>query len=247
MFSQKYFQVLIYKLISHWCETLLTRSCFRQYLLLGCEYRTVVLWDKKSAPFLQLLQLCHGLGGCVATQLLKPFLLPRDKQHSDGLVMEQNRNTSNFVSTGNISCINTPGPRWNARHCANSFKFTFLYSFLYILIHISLKFIPKSPIHNKLNWSKSWLCRIDMPLPEPMITQVTHTNIRPQVLMSYYNTGVQIGSCTVSSDSVLPDSSGLFNPVLCVSQLNFFWQKIANQIVSLTDVRPRSTLFPLST
>ena len=37
-----------------------------------------------------------------------------------------------------------------------------------------------------------------------------------------YSTGVQIVSCTLSDDSVLSESTGLFNPVLCVSQLNFF-------------------------
>ena len=43
----------------------------------------------------------------------------------------------------------------------------------------------------------------------------------------YYSTGVQIVSCTLSSDSVLSESTGLFNPVLCVSQWNLFWQKIS--------------------
>ena len=33
-----------------------------------------------------------------------------------------------------------------------------------------------------------------------------------------YSTGVQIVSCTLSDDSVLSESTGLCNPVLCVSQ-----------------------------
>ena len=41
----------------------------------------------------------------------------------------------------------------------------------------------------------------------------------------YYSTGVQIVSCTLSDDSVLSESTGLFNPVLSVSQWNLFWQK----------------------
>ena len=41
----------------------------------------------------------------------------------------------------------------------------------------------------------------------------------------YYSTGVQIVSCTLSDDSVLSESTGLFNPVLCVSQWNSSWQK----------------------
>ena len=50
----------------------------------------------------------------------------------------------------------------------------------------------------------------------------------PQIIF-YYSTGVQIVSCTLSSDSVLSDSTGLFNLVLCVSQWNIFWQKKNNQ------------------
>ena len=42
-----------------------------------------------------------------------------------------------------------------------------------------------------------------------------------------YSTGVQIVSCTLSDDSVISESTGLFNPVLCVSQWNLFWQKIS--------------------
>ena len=48
----------------------------------------------------------------------------------------------------------------------------------------------------------------------------------------YYSTGVQIVSCTLSDDSVLSESTGLFNPVLCVSQWNLFDKKSANEIVS---------------
>ena len=43
----------------------------------------------------------------------------------------------------------------------------------------------------------------------------------------YHSTWVQIVSCTLSDDSVLWDSTGLFSPVLCVSQWNLFWQKIS--------------------
>ena len=48
-----------------------------------------------------------------------------------------------------------------------------------------------------------------------------------------YSTGVQIVSCTLSSDSVLSDSTGLFNPVLSVSANEIaFDKKLANQSVS---------------
>ena len=46
-----------------------------------------------------------------------------------------------------------------------------------------------------------------------------------------YSTGVQIVSCTLLDDSVLSESTGLFDPVLCVSRWNLFWQK--NQPIRL--------------
>ena len=51
--------------------------------------------------------------------------------------------------------------------------------------------------------------------------------------VEYYSTGVQIVNCTLSSDSVLSDSTGLFNPVLSVSANEIaFDKKLANQSVS---------------
>ena len=50
----------------------------------------------------------------------------------------------------------------------------------YILIKISLKFIPKGPIDNKAALVKvmAW-CRIgDKPLPEPTLTQITDAYMR---------------------------------------------------------------------
>ena len=64
-------------------------------------------------------------------------------------------------------------------------------------------------------------------------------------LMSYYSTGVQIVSCTLSDDSVLSESTGLFNPVLCVSQWNLFWQKNQPMRLCLSNqVRSAREWFP---
>ena len=63
-----------------------------------------------------------------------------------------------------------------------------------------------------------------------MLLMLSTTNA---FLILYYSTGVQIVSCTLSDDSVLSERTGLFNPVLCVSQGNLFWQKeSANESVS---------------
>ena len=66
-----------------------------------------------------------------------------------------------------------------------------------------------------------------------------------QYFVTFYSTGVQIVSCTLSDDSVLSESTGLFNPVLCVSQWNLFWQK--NQPIRLclsNQVRSAREWFP---
>ena len=65
-----------------------------------------------------------------------------------------------------------------------------------------------------------------------------HWSITPN-----YSTGVQIVSCTLSDDSVLSESTGLFNPVLCVSQWNLFWQKKIRLCLS-NQVRPGREWFP---
>ena len=50
--------------------------------------------------------------------------------------------------------------------------------------------------------------------------------------IKYYSTGVQIVSCTLSRDSVLSESTGLFNPVLSVLANEISFDKeLANQIV----------------
>ena len=52
-------------------------------------------------------------------------------------------------------------------------------------------------------------------------------------------------SCTLSDDSVLSESIGLFNPVLCVSQWNLFWQKNPPIRLCLSNqVRPGKEWFP---
>ena len=64
-------------------------------------------------------------------------------------------------------------------------------------------------------------------------------------LNDYYSTGVQIVSCTLSDDSVLSESTGLFNPVLCVSQWNLFWQKNQPMRLCLSNqVRSAREWFP---
>ena len=67
-------------------------------------------------------------------------------------------------------------------------------------------------------------------------------------LVSYYSTGVQIVSCTLSDDSVLSESTGLFNPVLlCQPMKHLLTKKSANQIVSFKSGWAWKRMIPLST
>ena len=80
-----------------------------------------------------------------------------------------------------------------------------------------------------------YLCMVSLILSHWMHSDTVYT----------YSTGVQIVSCTLSDDSVLSESTGLFNPVLCVSQWNLCWQK--NQPIRLclsNQVRPGREWFP---
>ena len=59
----------------------------------------------------------------------------------------------------------------------NIFKLIFLNENDIILIQISLKFVPRSPIDNKpaLVQVMAWRRTGDKPLPEPVMTQFTDT------------------------------------------------------------------------
>ena len=74
-----------------------------------------------------------------------------------------------------------PTPRQDGRHLANNnFKCMFLNENDKILIRISLKFVPRSPIDNKpaLVQVMAWRRIGDKPLSEPMLTQFTDAYMR---------------------------------------------------------------------
>ena len=62
----------------------------------------------------------------------------------------------------------------------NNFKYIFLNENNRILIQISLKFVPRSPIDNKpaLVQVMAWCQTGSKPLPELMLTQATDTYMR---------------------------------------------------------------------
>ena len=67
-------------------------------------------------------------------------------------------------------------PRQNSHHLADNIsKCIFMNEKFYILIQISLRFVPKGPIDNKSAFVQvmAWHRAGDKPLPEPMLTQFT--------------------------------------------------------------------------
>ena len=133
------------------------------------------------------------------------------------------------------SQINTLRSRQNGRPFPDDiFKCIFLNENAGVLIKMSLKFVPKVQINNipALVQIMAWRRPGANPLSEPM-------------MVSFYSTGEQIVSCTLSDDSVLSESTGLFNPVLCVSQWNLFWQKNQPMRLCLSNqVRSAREWFP---
>ena len=84
-----------------------------------------------------------------------------------------------------VTILNTLRPRQNGRHCADDmFKCIFLNENVWILIEISLKFVPKGSINNDpaLFQTMAWRRPGDKPLSEPMmVSSLTHICVtRPQ-------------------------------------------------------------------
>ena len=83
--------------------------------------------------------------------------------------------------------INTLRPRQNGRHFADDmFKCIFLNENLWILIIISLKFVPKGSINNipALVQIMAWRRTGDKPLSEPMMTQLNDAYMRHSASIS---------------------------------------------------------------
>ena len=84
-----------------------------------------------------------------------------------------------------VVCVNSLRPRQNRRHFADDiFKCNFLNENVWILIKISLKFVPKGTINNipTLLQIMAWRRPGDKPLSEPMLVRIpTHICVtRPQ-------------------------------------------------------------------
>ena len=75
-----------------------------------------------------------------------------------------------------FSFINSSLPGQNGRHFADDiFECIFMNEKFFILIQISLKFVPKGPNDNKsaLVQVMAWRRTGDKPLPEPILTEFT--------------------------------------------------------------------------
>ena len=96
------------------------------------------------------------------------------------------------ISCANDDLVNPLRPRQNGRHFADDlFKCIFLNENIWILLEISLKFVPKGPISNipALVQIMAWCRPGDKPLSETMMARLqTHICItRPQWVNEYIN------------------------------------------------------------
>ena len=92
-------------------------------------------------------------------------------------------------------CVNTLRPRQNGRHFADAiFMCLFLNENVWIMIKISLKFVPKGPSNNipALVQIMAWRRPGDKPLSEPMLVSLlTHICVtRPQWVKWYSPTKI---------------------------------------------------------
>ena len=104
---------------------------------------------------------------------------------------------SSATSVDKISIIDTLRPKQNVRHFAdNIFKCSFLNGNVWILIEISLKFVPKDPINNisALVQIMAWRWPDNKPLPESMMVwSPTHICVtRPQRVQFNYRIKMKI-------------------------------------------------------
>ena len=114
----------------------------------------------------------HGYRACHPIAVITGTIIPSFEQESEWVI--------NF---------NTLRPRQNGRHFADdTFKRIFLNENVKILIKISLKFVPKSPINNipALVQIMAWRRPGDKPLSESMmVSLLTHICVtRPQWVKS---------------------------------------------------------------
>ena len=103
-----------------------------------------------------------------------------------------------------IFYLSTLRLKQNGGHFAdNIFKCIFLNENVWILIYISLRFVPKGPINNipVLVWIMVWCCPGNKPLSEPtMVSLRTHICITHPQSVNYEGTVCQMLLCrTISS------------------------------------------------
>ena len=91
------------------------------------------------------------------------------------------------ICVNNLGLINTLRLRQKGRHFPDDiFKWIFLNENAWILINISLEFVPRGPINNipTLVQVMAWGLTGDKPLSEQMMTQFNDTYMRHSASMS---------------------------------------------------------------
>ena len=163
----------------HW-TLLISQGWFRWWLGV-IRQQTIALANADQ-------DLCYHMVSLGHNESMKPKVIHNWSQglssHCVGLIIlvEYSKLTTRRV--------NTLRPRQNGRHFPDdSFKWIFLNVNVWILIEVSLKFVPKGPINNipALVQIMVWWRPGDKPLSEPMmVSLLTHICVtRPQWVKSF--------------------------------------------------------------
>ena len=69
----------------------------------GCDTATLTSWEDKSAPMMQLLHLCGGIGTLVTTQMIKPFLTVQQGQNDTQHLDKQKHSSLSNIFLSNVT------------------------------------------------------------------------------------------------------------------------------------------------
>ena len=149
-----------------------------------------IIYTTKNTRYIYIYMVCHILLTTsdfrnISLKLVIIYEISVKMQFNGTTLANDNTLIFNYLCLMNHEMINTLKLRKNGHHFAdNVFKCIFLNENVWILLQISLKFVPNGPINNipSLAQIMAWRRPGDKPLSEPMmVSLLTHICVaRPQ-------------------------------------------------------------------
>ena len=150
----------------------------------------MILFTQLQTQDIYIYMVCHILLTTsdfrnISLKLVIIYEISVKMQFNGTTLANDNTLIFNYLCLMNHEMINTLKPRKNGHHFADDvFKCIFLNENVWILLQISLKFVPNGPINNisSLAQIMAWRRPGDKPLSEPMmVSLLTHICVaRPQ-------------------------------------------------------------------